>query len=134
MTGEPFDAAKQTLEDAHFNVKRADKDEFSSTVDRGDVTRTDPVADKNAPYGSTVTVYVSKGPDLVVVPNLVNLSFDEATAAAQQQGLFIQVQGRVKSGQLVAGQKPAPGTKLPRGSDITVTFSQNGCIFDFICF
>lgn len=133
VTGRPFAAAKQTLENANFKVNRA-ADEFSSTVGKGDVVRTDPSAGQKEPYGSRVTVVVSKGPDLVPVPNLINLSFDQATAAAQRQGLSITVQGRVTPNQLVSGQQPAPRTKIARGSDITVTFSQNGCIFNFICF
>jgi len=133
VTDQPFAAAKQTLENANFNVKRA-TDEFSSTVGKGDVISTDPNAGQNAPYGSTVTVTVSKGPDLVTVPNLINLSFDQATAAAQQQGLSLTVQGPVTPNQLVSGQRPAPRTKIARGSNVTVSFSPNGCIFNFICF
>ena len=133
VTGQPFDAAKHTLENANFKVTRA-PDQFSSTVTNGDVISTDPSAGQNEPYGSSVTVTVSKGPDLVTVPNLINLSFDQATAAAQRQGLSLTVQGPVTPNQLVSGQNPAPGTKVARGSNIAVTFSQNGCIFNFICF
>jgi serine/threonine-protein kinase len=135
VTNMSYDDAANALTAAHLTPKRAAKDEFSNNVKAGNVTRTDPVNGTTAPYGSTVTVYVSKGQDLVVVPNLVNRTPQNAADALAAQGLNMLVSGPYpkKPDQLVSGQDISPGTKVVRGSDVTVTFSQNGCILGFIC-
>jgi len=133
VTDDLFADASKTLTDAKFKVQRAPKDEFSNDVAAGNVIRTVPAAGTNAAYGSTVTVVVSKGPDKVAVPDLRNLSFDNASQALDSRGLSLQVNGSYRTGQLVSGQQPAPGTLVLRGSNVTVTFSRSNCLLDFIC-
>ena len=133
-SGKTYDDAKADLEAKHFTVPAAVED-FSDSVDKGDVIATDPQAGKPAPYGSAVTVHVSKGPDLVTVPNLGNLTPDEASAAVEKKGLNLKIRGgNYRSGDKVSAQSPRPGAKVKRGSDVEVTFRKNGCIFeDFFC-
>jgi serine/threonine-protein kinase len=130
-----YDDAAKALTAAHLTPKRADKDEFSNNIKSGNVTRTDPGNGATAPYGSTVTVYVSKGQDLVVVPNLVNRTAQNAADALAAQGLNMLVDGPFpnRNDQLVSGQDIRAGTKVVRGSNVTVTFRKNGCLFGFIC-
>jgi serine/threonine-protein kinase len=130
----PFDQASQQLSALHFNVKQADQPEFSSTVPKDQVTRTDPPAGKDAPYGSNITVYVSKGPDLVLVPNVTNLTLQQAQAKLAASGLKMAVKGSVGNGDLVQNQDTSPGQEVPRGSTVTVTFSSGQTCFLGICF
>jgi serine/threonine-protein kinase len=127
VEGASFADAQRTLTGQKFKVERASEREFSSTVDEGGVVRTEPAIGDEAPYGSTVTVYLSKGPDLVTVPTLVNLSFDDAKAELEARGLFIQTEGRVKG--RVTGQSPRPGARIERNSDVVVSFGR--CILIF---
>jgi len=102
-------------------------DEFSSTVPAGGVARQDPAAGASVARDSTVTIVISKGPDLVATPALANLDLQGITAALSSAGLKIgQVKGdpaglavlaEVDGASLVAGQM------LPRGTAIDVTFA-----------
>jgi eukaryotic-like serine/threonine-protein kinase len=134
VSGKSYADAKTELEANHFTVPDPVQD-FDTDVPKGDVIRTEPAADQSAPYGSAVKVHVSKGPDVVVVPNLINLTLDEASRAADKQGLTVVVpRGKYKAGDLVNRQDPCPRAKVPRGSEINVTFSRNGSIFgDLFC-
>jgi serine/threonine-protein kinase len=55
------DAAAERLQRSGFGSEF--QEEPSDDVPRGKVTRTDPPADSQAPRGSTVTIYVSSGPE-----------------------------------------------------------------------
>jgi serine/threonine-protein kinase len=135
VSGMSFDDASKTLTDAKFKVTRG-PDAFSSSIDKGNVISTDPPAGNDGAYGGTVTVTVSKGPDLVLVPNLANLSPQRASDVLSAQGLHLVIDGNYPENpdQLVSGQKPKPKSKVERGSEVHVTFKKNGCIFGFICF
>src|SRR5439155_1617742 len=63
--GETYDEASKALTAKRFKVSRVD--EYSDTVPAGQVIRHTPVKGAEAPRDSTVTVVVSKGPDLVTV-------------------------------------------------------------------
>jgi beta-lactam-binding protein with PASTA domain/tRNA A-37 threonylcarbamoyl transferase component Bud32 len=127
-SGKTYDDAKADLEAKHFTVPPAVED-FDNDVAKGDVIGTDPEAGRPAPYGSAVTVHVSKGPDLVAVPNLVNLTRQAASNALEQKGLTLKVRGKYRGGDLVSSQDPCPGKKVKRGSEVTVTFRRDGSIF-----
>jgi len=130
-SGKTYADAKADLEANHFTVPAAVQD-FNDTVPNGRVIGTDPPANRSAPYGAAVTVHVSKGPDVVAVPNLANLPRDAATQAAAKQGLKLKVSGKYRAGDLVESQTPCPGQKVKRGSTVTVTFSANGNIFGIL--
>ena len=61
------------------------------TVAEGQVVKTDPKAGSTLAYGSTVTLYVSKGPEIktVSVPNVVGSKIDNAKSAIRNAGLKV---------------------------------------------
>ena len=122
VTKKSFAAASKLLVAAHFTVKQADPDEFSATVKSGSVIGTDPSVKSNAPYGSTVIVHVSKGPDLVRVPNVFNLTFDEASNDLASFGLQTSTEGSFKPKDRVRRQSPAAGDLVSRDSTVTISF------------
>jgi eukaryotic-like serine/threonine-protein kinase len=63
-----------------------------------------------------VTVVVSKGPDLVVVPNVVGLSKGQAEQRLREAGLGWSYV--LPIGSQVVDQSPEPGDKAKRGSDV----------------
>jgi len=95
-------------------------EEFSETVETGKVIGTQPGPGTEAPRDSTVTVVVSKGRDLIEVPNFVGQTLPEITAAAEVIGVEVRANGVVKG--RVKAQAPVAGGKVPRGTVIDVYF------------
>ena len=102
-------------------------DEFSTDVAVGAVMRQDPVPGTEVARGATVTVIVSKGPDLVAIPALADLNLQQVTAVLNGAGLAVgQVKGDPAGITVLAeanGQVLAAGALLPRGTAVDVTFA-----------
>ena len=71
--------------------------------------------------GSAITVTVSKGQDLVKVPDLGGLSYSQAINAITKAGLSLG-EGRGTLGGVVIDQSIAAGSLIKRGSPINVRF------------
>lgn len=121
VSAKPFADAVKELKAFHFKVKRGD-DMFSPTVKSGDVIGTLPAIGAQAPFASTIVVTVSKGPDLVVIPNVFNLTFDEASTDLGQYGFKTATLGSFKPTDRVQQQTPAAYTKAHRDSTVTISF------------
>jgi beta-lactam-binding protein with PASTA domain len=89
----------------------------------GRVDTQDPAPGSQVPPGSvvTVTLKATAPPVLVTVPELRHRTLDEAEAAVRAVGLVLQSQG-ARAG-TVETQRPAPGTRVPQGSTVTVTMT-----------
>ncbi|MGZ4806483.1 MAG: PASTA domain-containing protein, partial [Ilumatobacteraceae bacterium] len=77
--------------------------------------------------GATISVAVSKGPDVVAVVPLANLTLQQATDALTAAGLTVGVVSGNPAGVLVGAQYQGvdilPGQLLPRGSAIDITLA-----------
>lgn len=115
-------AAGQALGQLGLNVKQAS--EPSSNVQAGLVTRTDPQAGATVPVGSTVTVYVSSGPQQVSVPGVVGESQSQAQSDLSNAGLQVNVQSvsvnRPDKNGIVQQQSPQAGQTVNQGSTVTI--------------
>ncbi len=115
--------AEARLTDAGLKVGYNDP-VFHDEVPVDVVVTADWTADPMRP-GDTVVLTLSKGPDLVEVPNVVT-GQTVAQARAQLEELGFSVVTNVPQfleGAVIAGvQSPAAGEKLKRGSEITVNF------------
>lgn len=90
---------------------------FSDQTPRGLVAYTTPKSGTDARKGSTVTLFVSRGPDLVVVPNVINLSPADATAALRDAGLKVaSTEGPADLPVLYT--RPRRTTKVKRGTPV----------------
>jgi eukaryotic-like serine/threonine-protein kinase len=114
-----YDQAAATLTGLGFTVVRADV--FDATIPKDQVVGTDPASGTPAPRGSQVTINVSKGPELVAVPNLVGKSLDAATAQLQGLGFQVDTQSYLP-GRVVRATDPAAGTQAQKGSKVTLFF------------
>ncbi|HZT65449.1 MAG TPA: PASTA domain-containing protein [Acidimicrobiales bacterium] len=116
LTGDSYAAAAAQLQSLGLVPQR--QDVFSSTVAPDQVVTTDPGPGQSAPYGSAVTVEVSKGPDLVPVPAaIIGKSVDQATAILAADGLQVaNVFGPPNA--KVFYVDPPQGTPVPRGSSV----------------
>jgi len=91
--------------------------DFSDTVPQGDVIATAPAAGQRADRAATVTLDVSKGPDLIPVPDVRGKSLNAADAALQQAGFVPEAYGP-GGDSIVVDQRPPPGTPAKRGSAV----------------
>jgi serine/threonine-protein kinase len=92
---------------------------FSDTVAIGGVVGTDPPEGAMADRGSKVTISVSKGPDLVAVPDVNGLTESAATAKLAASGLVRSGSFGPPSGKVFATD-PVIGTKVKRGSSVSI--------------
>jgi serine/threonine-protein kinase len=119
--------AQKTLAEQH--LKSAVNQVFSTTVAKGKVISTDPAAGDGVKPDGTVTLTVSKGPQIVQVPDVAKLSVDEATARLKAAGLTVSVDqgeaysGKVKEG-LVIGTSPKVGSNVTVGREVRLTVSK----------
>jgi serine/threonine protein kinase len=116
VAGKSYEEAVKTLEAVPFKTAR--RDDFSDTVAAGTVIATDPAGGGQAQKDSVVTIVVSKGPDLVAVPNLVGRTIEAASALLEELGLVADVRD-YKAGRRVLAQAPTGG-QVKRGTKVTL--------------
>jgi eukaryotic-like serine/threonine-protein kinase len=100
VQGLPQAQAVQQIKNAHLNPKVVDQ--ASSTVGNGNVINTNPAGGNNVAPNSTVTLFVSTGPQQVTVPNVVGETSAAATSQLTADGLQVT-------------QKPDPSSTAPQG-------------------
>ena len=118
-TGKPADQAVAALTDAGLRVD-ATKQEFSTDVPKGSVISQSP-ATGTLFRGDQVTLVVSKGPEMVSVPNVQGKQLRQARTILEDAGFQVRVEnfmgglfGTVRS------QSPAGDAKAPKGSTVTL--------------
>jgi beta-lactam-binding protein with PASTA domain/predicted Ser/Thr protein kinase len=114
--------ATSTLKVAGFKVKSTQQDSDQAL---GTVIDQNPKAEAHANKGSTVTIFVSRGPPQVAVPDEVGKSIDTATNDLEALGLVVvpRPQQSDQPQNQVLDQSPAGGTQVAKGSSVTLTVS-----------
>jgi serine/threonine-protein kinase len=120
VVGRTYDEAAQALASQHLTATRV-PDEFSSSVEAGKVIGTNPGAGSVVPRDSSVGVVVSKGPELIEVPPLVGATLEAAQAKLQALGFEVDTVSYLP-GRLVRSTNPGAGSKVGRGTKVTLTF------------
>jgi serine/threonine-protein kinase len=120
-------AATAKLEKAGLKLDVSGHD-YSETVARGAVMRTDPRAGDRIRKHGTVHVVISLGPERHTVPDVKGMSLDQAQSALQDAHLaFGRTIGRysdkVPQGQVITAD-PAPGTKQRRNTAVDLMVSK----------
>ena len=122
VVGVPYEQAAGQLQGAGFAVARRD---VESNDPKDTVVQEDPPANSLAPKGSTVTLYVSRGPKDLVVPEVGSFSRADAIATLRNSGFKVVVDtSDVQDPNLdrvVLFQTPGAGTSAPPGSTVTIT-------------
>jgi serine/threonine-protein kinase len=117
VAGKSFEEAASILAAAKLEAVRTEG--FSDTVAVGVVIGTDPAVGQPAARDSQVSVIVSKGPELVAVPNVVGLTVEAASAKLAEFGLTPDVQD-YGPGKKVRAQDPGGTTLVKKGSKVTL--------------
>lgn len=126
VTGLTLEEATAELEDAGFTVGPAEY-VYNADVEEGKVASQNPRANSKAAKGSRVTLSISQGAEQVEVPDLSNMTPDEARQALSKQGLKYEAgtaeySSGVAEGR-VARQNPTAGTKIAKGETVTCYLS-----------
>ena len=123
VSGRGAPGATNALEEAGFLVSQERK--FSDEVEKGQVIRTEPIAGTALARGSTVTLFISRGADVVTVPDVFGLDRIAAESAIEDAGLTVRVVSEdadEPEGEVLR-QIPDPGTELDRDSIVTIVVS-----------
>jgi beta-lactam-binding protein with PASTA domain len=111
--------AQRRLEAAGFKVDV--REEFSDDVPRGRVMETSPSERSRLERGRTVTLVVSRGPQKVEVPDVVDRDRDQAERLLETAGFqvsFRQREDADKEPGTVLEQDPAAGKQLSKGATV----------------
>jgi len=118
--GKSADQALNELTDSGFDVSTVDQ--FSENVLAGAVISQVPSGGAPLAKGAKITLTISKGSQYVFIPNVFSLT--EAKARAALSDLEIKVVVKkigVKKVKAVTNISPKVGTKVKRGSTVTIT-------------
>jgi serine/threonine-protein kinase len=123
VTGQATADARRTLEALGFDVEVTE--DFSTDVPRGQVISTDPQTGQRAPKGSTVTLFVSKGPKTFAMPNVVGMQREAAVRRLEALGLSVKVvEIPGTEGDQVVYQDPDRGETVEQGQQVTIYVTQ----------
>ncbi len=122
VTGDAVDDARAELEEAGLKVKVA-TEQVNSEFDKGRVATQTPEEGSEAAEGDTVTLTLSKGPEMVEVPDVVGASVDDAKSLLEQSGFEVEEDRGLLGifGDTVKSQSVDGGDTAPKGSTITIT-------------
>ncbi|WP_031153018.1 Stk1 family PASTA domain-containing Ser/Thr kinase [Streptomyces erythrochromogenes] len=121
LLGKTEEQARTQLSEAGLGVKGVDR-KFSDAFERGTVMNTDPPGGRRIRGNGAVLITISRGPEVVSVPNLKGRPLEEAKQELARTGLapgvvtqaFSQdvAQGSVISTNPAGGEKRAPDTAV----------------------
>lgn len=102
------------------------KEEYSEEFEAGQIIKSDPEAGKKVKENAKVTLTVSKGPETVVIPSIVNMELSAAQQKLIDAGVDWTVErkadDKVTTG-FVISVDPGVGTTIPADQKVTVYVS-----------
>jgi beta-lactam-binding protein with PASTA domain/tRNA A-37 threonylcarbamoyl transferase component Bud32 len=126
VAGKSVDEAKQILSGVDLSVQDDVQEEFHNDIPAGAVIGID-AGSGPIRRGDSVTLIVSRGPDLVTVPaGLVGMTLSDAIAAVEAAGLVADPQTNIPQvfwglpGAEVDSASPASGEQAIRGSTVVL--------------
>ncbi|WP_406739826.1 Stk1 family PASTA domain-containing Ser/Thr kinase [Streptomyces atratus] len=127
LLGQTEQNAERRLSDAGLELKGV-KRSYSDTVERGTVISSDPESGARVRDNDAVTLVVSRGPEIVKVPDLQDLSLADARAELKKAGLVPGMVTKEFSEATVRGDvirtDPVAGTERHPDSAIALVVSK----------
>ncbi len=119
VVGKSQQDARNVITKAGFKVKATQ--EYSETVAKGVVISQSPDGGVFVSAGGTINIVVSKGSQLVAVPDVTGKGEGDATAQLKNLGLKVTVNYQVSPDEgFVLTQDPLPGTEVNIGDNVTI--------------
>jgi serine/threonine-protein kinase len=127
VTGLTAQAATAQLEAEGLEVELGDE-QYSEIVKAGQVISSDPEQGSDVRSGSTVTLIVSKGPEVYDVPDVVGKTLDDAKAEIKDTKLAVgditrRYSTTVEQGRVISAE-PKPGTSISVGKEVDLVVSK----------
>ncbi|MFD0702110.1 Stk1 family PASTA domain-containing Ser/Thr kinase [Slackia equolifaciens] len=124
LNGKTAEEAQQMIEDAGFVAKFGGNE--SSDAEENTVSRQDPASGTEADEGTTITYWISTGPELTNVPNVIGDDQATARATLESAGFTVSIQDGEYSDRydegVVMSQEPNGG-QLEAGETVTIYIS-----------
>ncbi len=125
LTNLTLDEATASLAGVQLVIARGE-DEFSTTIEAGRVVTQDPPPTTPVERGGTVTVRISKGPDLVAFPDLAGQLYPQAQESLTAAGYVVNSLLGTTEGTFVSasidGAEVQAGATFPRGTGVDLIF------------
>ncbi|MFK0255455.1 Stk1 family PASTA domain-containing Ser/Thr kinase [Streptomyces sp. NPDC090445] len=124
LIGETFEQAQKNADSVDLKVEKT-ADEPCDNQPKGNVCKQDPAPDTRVDKGFTVKLTISSGAPQVAVPNVVNISFEEAEKALKEKGFTVEkkTQDSDRTPGTVLDQSPKSG-QAQKGSPVTLTVAK----------
>lgn len=120
VTGLSVEDATAALDDQGLKAKVL-PDRVNSPEDAGDVAEQSPDEGEEAAEGDTITLTVSKGPQMIDVPDVTGKDVDDARGELEDAGFEVKVDRPFLSfSDTVGSQSVDGGDQAPEGSTITI--------------
>ncbi len=119
VEGLPRADAEAAIQEA--NLTASVTEEYSYDFLEGTVISQLPAPGETLYRGDSVGIVISKGPELVEVPNVYGRGVDEATATLQEAGFEVDVKQIAGFFGIVGNQSPAAGELARRGAVVTIS-------------
>lgn len=122
VTGLPVDDARRLLQEVGLTGIVGGDGAFSETIAEGFVVQ---ILDRDTRIvvpGDTITLLVSRGPELVAVPNVIDQTIQQAKSALEALGFRVEVRSEIpeedwsKSYSRVTSMDPSAGQEIPAGT------------------
>ncbi|MDO4860678.1 MAG: Stk1 family PASTA domain-containing Ser/Thr kinase [Bacillota bacterium] len=120
-----YEEAVQIAEDAGYKIQQGEE-VTDPDIEKGHVASQTPEPGEKAKEGTTITVYISKGPGPATVPSVIGMNTKEAQkkleAAGFELGNVTPVASKKPKGEIV-GQDPGAGETAEGGTAVNVKIS-----------
>jgi serine/threonine-protein kinase len=127
------DVRRHSLEDARLAIEQAHmvvgevRETYDQSVQSGYILLQDPAGGASVQQGTVVNLTVSKGQQILTLPDLVGRSLDEARGILETLGVTLRdvtqvPRADVPPGQVIAMMPPA-GTQIHHGDAVSVTIA-----------
>ena len=121
LTGMRSAAATALLERESLAARK--RKAATRNVPKGEIYRQQPAAGATVTRGDTVTFWVSSGPPMVTVPDVVGRSSGDASAALEAEGFVVSIDFVAGWGVFpgdVVEQDPVAGSRLRAGDEVVI--------------
>ncbi|MFD2655272.1 Stk1 family PASTA domain-containing Ser/Thr kinase [Gracilibacillus thailandensis] len=127
VSGLSYEEALQELEDLKLNVLK--EEEHDEEVEENHVIETYPRPDDTIKEGKDITVYVSLGPEAVVVDDYVGKNYERIEEILLEEGFndvkFYEEFSDRPVGEIIAQYQPSPGDEVvPRDTNVIFEISK----------
>ena len=132
LAGQDPNAASDALKALTLEISGTE-DVFDDKIETGKVVGTNPAAGEQVKRGTPVKILVSKGPAPVDIPKILGTDIQKVTTQLGELGLSVVVADQIfddsPAGQVISSD-PAPGTSVPKGTQVKVTISKGPALVD----